>query len=267
MPGRCVQQGRAGRALRHAHNDNNKDYQEKLADGEQRNMTFLDMRWMRSELPAAFVKLALAGVLIAVFRLALPIAEVPARAELLATVYSTGTIVALLLIAPLHNASLRTVLGWCAAVATVLLLFVILDPTTRIVATKIPSLVLVVFLLSVTLGILARRLPPAIVIGVFALLALLPVWAGPMLELANNPPWANRLVMYASPLTAFAAALDFDYLRTVWFYEYSAIAAMRYDYPTFLNILLLLCVVPAATVIRPYTKRNSIFQHTSEAHS
>lgn len=229
-------------------------------------MTFLDMRWMRSELPAALVKLALAGVLIAVFRLALPVADVPARAELLATVYSTGAIVALLLIAPLRDAPLGKLLGWCAAVAAVLLLFVISDPATRSIATRTPGLVFVVFLLGVTLGIVARRVPSTHVIGLFALLALLPVWAGPMLELANNPPWANRLVMYASPLTAFATALDFDYLRTVWFYEYSAVAAMRYEYPDFLYILLLLAVLPVAAVIRRYTLKVLAIQHSSEAH-
>ncbi|MDH3748012.1 MAG: hypothetical protein OER97_07365 [Gammaproteobacteria bacterium] len=229
-------------------------------------MTFHDLRWTRRELPATLVKLALAGLLIAVFPLALPVANEPARAELLATVYSTGAIIALLLFAPLHGASLRNTFGWCAAVTSLLLIFVFLDPATRASAKLTPALALIVFLLGATLGILARRLPPAIVIGLFALLALVPMWAGPMLELANNPVWANRLVMYVSPLTALATALDFDYLRTAWFYEYSAVATMRYDYPNFVNIILLLAVLPVAAVIRRYSTKDSAFQYSSEAH-
>jgi hypothetical protein len=57
-----------------------------------------------------------------------------------------------------------------------------------------------------------------------------PIWLGPVAELSGNSGWVTNLVVAVSPLSAFSVALDFDFLRTNWFYQHSALGSLRYAY-------------------------------------
>jgi len=81
-----------------------------------------------------------------------------------------------------------------------------------------------------------------VVIGLATLFAL-PIWLGPIAEATGNPMWLTNLIVAASPLSAFAAALDLDVLRTNWFYQHSALGSLRYEYFSWLGYVAVLGVL------------------------
>jgi hypothetical protein len=103
------------------------------------------------------------------------------------------------------------------------------------------SIAVAVFLLGAALAGLNFALqrvaaPSASAVTVYCLTgvaATSPLWAGPLVEVFPSP-WLAAAAVAASPLSFFAAAADFDYLRTEWFYRFSAIGTLRYEYPSFL---------------------------------
>ena len=59
-------------------------------------------------------------------------------------------------------------------------------------------------------------------------------------------PLLTNFIVAASPISAFATALDFDILRTNWFYEHSVLGSLRYDYQpwwTYIAVLLVLATI------------------------
>jgi len=69
------------------------------------------------------------------------------------------------------------------------------------------------------------------VIALLLLTASLPLWLGPLIErIAPNQPLVDALVAI-SPLSYLAAWDQWDYLRSGWFYRYSPIGSLRFDYP------------------------------------
>jgi hypothetical protein len=57
------------------------------------------------------------------------------------------------------------------------------------------------------------------------------LWLSPLAILVKEPWRVSDAIVALSPLSAFAAALEFDYLRTPWFYEHSVLGSLRYEYP------------------------------------
>jgi hypothetical protein len=77
-----------------------------------------------------------------------------------------------------------------------------------------------------------RLAASALLVAAVALCAAAPLWLGPLAEsLAERTVIVNTIVAL-SPLTYLAALADFDYLRATWFYEHSALGALRYEYPS-----------------------------------
>lgn len=208
---------------------------------------------MRSVADAGIVivlRLSLVVLLLLALRYVLPMNLDPARPALLAILYACGAIAAMLLFSVATDDRSTKIIAWSALVSAVSCVVLVADPETRAFAGRAFTLVAVVFLLGSSLCLLARRLPVEIVLSAAAIAALAPVWAGPLVELAGNPDWLTRVVVYVSPLTTFAVALDVDYLRTIWFYDHSAIGSMRYHYPGLMNCIALLALLPAASLIR-----------------
>jgi len=69
---------------------------------------------------------------------------------------------------------------------------------------------------------------------IFCLLALFtthPVWLAPWVEVIATTPEKLQLIIWSSPLTFLATVLDYDYLRSQWFYQHTPYGMLRYDYP------------------------------------
>jgi|GEM_PF-4452420 len=63
------------------------------------------------------------------------------------------------------------------------------------------------------------------------LFCALPVWLSPWVEyLADTQNKINGL-LWTSPLSYLAGMLDYDYLRSQWFYTHTSYSMLRYDYP------------------------------------
>jgi hypothetical protein len=134
----------------------------------------------------------------------------------------------------------------------------ILDPLTRPFGAAAMPLALMLFLftaLALQLGRIAAiryaDSPPAVSVVIGVLFAV-PVWLSPLAILVRDPWHVSDAIVALSPLSAFAAALEFDYLRTPWFYEHSVLGSLRYEYPAwtvyaglFAGILALLTVISA----------------------
>lgn len=172
----------------------------------------------------------------------------PGQPAIIAIVYACGAICALLLFQTPQR-SLSSLYGWCTALTLMVSLAIMTDPASNAVAARLPALAVTVFLLSASLMLMMRRLSPPLLVALATLLTLLPLWAAPLVEAAGNPWWLTAAVVNASPLTAFAAALEIDYLRTGWFYANSALGSMRYSYPAWQTYCLVLAVLPAAALL------------------
>lgn len=98
-----------------------------------------------------------------------------------------------------------------------------------------------------------------LVVMFLALLAA-PVWLAPVAELSGNSIGITNAIVAISPLSAFAVALDVDYLRTSWFYEHSVLGSLRYSYPSWLHyvtsfsILTILTIFPGILMQRRRAK-------------
>lgn len=191
-------------------------------------------------LPLAIAAAAMATALV-------PLAPEPTLPGLKAMLYALATVCALIIFQPRARASLLS--AWCLAGTLSTGAVLLVDPATRPLYTSLPTLLLALFLLSTTFVLLARYLSNTVIIALFALLALAPVWAAPLVEVLNNPTWLNQIVINASPLTVIATTLDLDYLRSEWFYANSALGSMRYAYPHVASVLAVLAIVPVAALV------------------
>ena len=84
-----------------------------------------------------------------------------------------------------------------------------------------------------------------VIIGLVVLFGL-PIWLGPIAEAAGNPMLLTNWIVAVSPLSAFAAALDLDVLRTNWFYQHSMLGSLRYEYLPWLGYVAVLGVLSIA---------------------
>ena len=198
----------------------------------------------------AIVRLMLIAAVTLLFASLVPLDLGPAQAGLKGTVYALAAVVGILLLRPWQDLTLLMIIVWCAAGAGLVAAILLLDPATRILWPYLPRLLLTLLLLAATLSIATQYVPLPFVITLFVMATLMPVWAAPLVEVSGNPAWLNKLVVNACPLTAIAITVDLDYLRSGWFYANSALGSMRYSYPAWSNVCLLLAIVPAAAIIR-----------------
>lgn len=78
----------------------------------------------------------------------------------------------------------------------------------------------------------AREMAGRTVASALALLGALPLWLGPVGELASRRhDWAIDAVIGLSPLTHLAVAGGNDLLRIQWFYQHSNLAGLPFSYP------------------------------------
>ena len=202
----------------------------------------------------AILRSGLVGATMLVARWLLPISQEPAQSALVAVSYACVAIVALLIFRPPPQTDSTGLFRWCLTVTALFAAILIADPLTRPLLVLVPGIAITFLLLAVTISTATRRMPMPIAVTLVALFTLSPIWAAPALELAGNPVGLTNAVVAASPLTAFAVALDLDYLRTSWFYANSALGSMRYSYPAFLSICLLLSLLPVAEFLAAFMR-------------
>lgn len=78
----------------------------------------------------------------------------------------------------------------------------------------------------------AREAAGRSVATALALLASVPLWAGPLAELLSaRHAWAIDTAIGASPLTHLAVASGNDLLRNQWFYQHANLAGLQFAYP------------------------------------
>lgn len=81
-------------------------------------------------------------------------------------------------------------------------------------------------------GPLARESAGRTVAVLVALLGALPLWLGPVAELAaRRLEWLVDGAIAASPLTHLAVASGNDLLRNQWLYQHANLAALQFSYP------------------------------------
>lgn len=70
-----------------------------------------------------------------------------------------------------------------------------------------------------------------------ALLASLPLWAGPLAELlSGRHAWAIDTAIGVSPLTHLAVASGNDLMRNQWFYQHANLAGLQFAYPGLVEV-------------------------------
>ena len=169
----------------------------------------------------------------------------PSEGALRAVTMGLIMVLALLLLRPAARAGAVPLLAWAAAGTLLASLALVLAPTTGLTWPALLRLALTLFLLGSTLLLLTEIIAAPVVILLAAALTLMPVWAAPLVEVTGNPAWLNRIIVWGSPMTALAVAIDLDYLRAEWFYSASALGSMRYTYPGWAWVAMALSVVPA----------------------
>lgn len=114
------------------------------------------------------------------------------------------------------------------------------------------------FTLALVAALLRDRLAAATLLAACGMLAVAaPIWLGPIAEgFAPTGMFVDALVA-VSPLSYLAVLADHDYLRATWFYEYTALGSLRYDYPAAVSqsvIYALPFAAVAALRLRPFSQ-------------
>jgi hypothetical protein len=105
-----------------------------------------------------------------------------------------------------------------------------------------------------------RLTAAALAAVVSALAAAAPLWLGPIAERFASTGALVDAVVAATPLTFLAVLVDHDYLRATWFYEHSALGALRYDYPSVVSLFVVyaLPLAAAAALHAPYFSQSRL---------
>jgi hypothetical protein len=112
---------------------------------------------------------------------------------------------------------------------------------------------LLVWLVGSAISLLERlgaplALAASVVMTIVVAASAAPLWLAPLSELARSSLLVDA-VLAVSPLTLLAALADFDYLRTGWFYQHSALGALRYTYPPDWALIAAYALLPTAAVL------------------
>jgi hypothetical protein len=174
-------------------------------------------------------------------------------------IYAAATCFAGLLLVPVAGCSdIRNLSALMARIAAATMVFIIIaaaDPQTRSAVEQFAPLALFVFmlllaaLLQVQIMSVKTKHARELVFVIFAVLFATPVWLAPLAELAAQWPAVPDLIVAMSPLTTLAVSLDLDYLRTNWFYQYSVLGSLRFEYLSWSAYLLGLTVIIAAQLV------------------
>jgi hypothetical protein len=93
-----------------------------------------------------------------------------------------------------------------------------------------------------------------------ALAAAAPLWLGPIAERFAPTGVLVDAIVAVTPLTFLAVLVDHDYLRAAWFYEHSALGALRYDYPSIVasSVVYALPFAAVAALRSPYCSQSRL---------
>jgi len=161
----------------------------------------------------------------------------------LVTFASAITVAGFLLKPPVNMPMLRAAHGsflWGLLLGAAFLIATLLSYSGEIDFTALASVMVAVILLSWLLDNIARLLSPpaghpyavrASTLLIVLPLAGTPIWLGPWLERYSEAAAFVNSVLAASPLSYVAVMADYDYLRSMWFYQYSPLGTLRYTYP------------------------------------
>lgn len=58
-----------------------------------------------------------------------------------------------------------------------------------------------------------------------------PLYLGALAEQFSDRVLVANLIVAASPLSYFAGIIEYDYLRTTWFYQHTSFGGLRFEYP------------------------------------
>lgn len=117
------------------------------------------------------------------------------------------------------------------------------------------------FMLSVSKRLLRiypgnRSVPNYILYITFAL-GSLPIWITPCIETLASTQTRLHIVLWSSPLSYLAGMLDYDYLRSQWFYRHTAYGMLRYEYPDATTSSLALLGI-SLMLQKPRTKHDAV---------
>jgi len=182
----------------------------------------------------------------------------PGAVALHLLVYAGTTCIAALLLLPVGpSCSLKNLSALalrCGAATLLFVVAVLADSQTRGAMGQALPLALMVFLLTLAALVPVLALSAnatfvrQFVFVVYAILFATPVWLAPMAEQAGIWPGAPNLIIGISPLSALAVSLDFDYLRSNWFYQHSVLGSLRYEYLSWSAYVLILTTMVAGFV-------------------
>ena len=127
-----------------------------------------------------------------------------------------------------------------AAAMSVFIILSLLPVAAKIPALLIYRVCIVTFCLSLLLWSLRQLLEalcssnirmrnPVLLLTVITVAA--PVWLGPFVEMYQPGDSAIDSIISITPLTHFAVAAEYDYLRSQWFYRNVAFGSLPFVYP------------------------------------
>ena len=211
-------------------------------------------------------------------RLLFAVPSGPGESALLILIYATATFLSAFLLIPvdpdISTRSFLTLLGRCLASVITFLVATQIDTQAHATLIQLIPISSVLFLLLIcALGLMqifVEQQSNVRQIGFFAIAMItsIPLWLGSIAEITGNQLMTTNLIVGANPLTALAVALDFDYLRTNWFYQHSVLGSLRYEYYSWSSYVLILILITGALAFRatgtqyhriayPFRKRES----------
>lgn len=172
----------------------------------------------------------------------LPYTHVPLKAYLVtlaASVILMGHLLSPTLSLASFAPAARTLL-WSLLVAGAGLLLILLQAKGILDQIQSLHLVIAIFVITFTLQSLNRLLAswcnetfaPALTLMAGILFAAAPLWLGPWAADADTGQLRTNAIVATSPLTYLSVAINYDYLRSNWFYIHTPLGALRYHYPS-----------------------------------
>lgn len=95
---------------------------------------------------------------------------------------------------------------------------------------------------------------PALSLMILILFAAAPLWLGPWAADTDAGQLRGDVIIAASPLTALSVAIDYDYLRSAWFYTHTPFGALRYHYPPVIQLGIVYMALGLACLAFPGPK-------------
>lgn len=90
-----------------------------------------------------------------------------------------------------------------------------------------------------------KSIVPSTILALFLLIVMLPIWLAPWVELWVTTVDSIHGIIWSSPLTYLATVLDYDYLRSQWFYQHTPYGMFRYEYPNVFGCHLFIAIMSA----------------------